>query len=452
MLPLLIACPIAIIISYWIASSVAGEIFDRALAAKARSLAEHLSIESETDTVRLNVDLAMLLADDDAAAHAFRVDESDKLIFGNAALPRPSTLPANLAGQKAQFSNQRVGDARVRMVALKITPKGSDRGFSVQVSELMERRETLAREMLIALRPLQLLAIPIAAVLALLGLRRGIRPLRRLTEELARRRVGDFQPINVRIAPTEIVPLVDGFNALLSRVASENVRQKRFIDNAAHQLRTPLAGLQLITELALRSDDHSERQRALVEIRTAAQRSAHTIDQLLSLTRAEHVAVETFREVDLVQLVTECIEAYLPHAHAREIDLGASGMDTDAKIFGSAPLLRELIGNLIDNAIRMTPIGGVVTVGVAADETSRSVYVEDSGPGIRVDEREHIWERFYRGVAADGSQNTSGTGLGLAIVKEIADVHLASVRLVDDSAHAGARFQAVFPAYKRADV
>jgi len=403
-------------------------------------------VDPATSALRLDVDLAMMLADDDAAAHEFRVDEGDRLLFGSDILPRQSTPYRNSAAHEGQFSNQHIGEARVRMVSLRYAPKGTGRLLNVQLSELTERREALAREMLIALLPIQLLAIPIAALLALLGLRQGIRPLKRLAEELARRKVGDFQPINVRMAPTEIVPLVDGFNALLARVESENVRQKRFIDNAAHQLRTPLAGLQLVTELALRSDDHAERQRALVEIRQAAERSAHTIDQLLSLTRAEHAAADTFREIDLASLVPDCIDAYLPHAQAREIDLGATGLGVEAKISGSAPLLRELIGNLLDNAIRVTPIGGVVTVGVSRNEKSCSVFVEDSGPGIRAEEREQIWERFYRGEPADGSQNSNGTGLGLAIVKEIADVHHGSVGLVEDGTHTGTRFQASFPA------
>lgn len=442
LVPLIIAWPISILLSYLIAASVAERVFDRGLDAKVRSLAENIVVDPATRKVTLAIDLRGLLADDDAAAHEFRVDDQSGIVLGSANLPSATasviTPPAK---HNIVLDDRTVNGVRVRVAVLTMVPSPDYKPIVVQLSELAARRESLASEMLLSLLPLQLLAIPLAALFAYLGLKHGVKPLKRLSDDLLARHPSDFNPIDTGKAPAEVMPLVEGFNQLLARVESENIRQQRFIDNAAHQLRTPLAGLQLTTELALRSVNDADRSRALESIHASAKRSAHTIDQLLLLTRVEHTERTTFEEVHLATLIPWVVDERLADARSKNIDLGANAVECIATVRGNPALLRELISNLVDNAIRYTPRDGTVTVGISATDSIVTLSVEDDGPGIQDVERDRIWERFYRGMQTP----TEGTGLGLAVVKEIADSHDALVTLTTGSSGRGARFEVMFP-------
>jgi two-component system sensor histidine kinase TctE len=446
LVPLVFAWPISLLLSYVIAIGVAERVFDRGLEAKVRALAENIALDDKTGRIKMGVDLKVLLVDDDAAAHELRVDNESGLLTGTDSLPKAEVaMPIAVGQHKIAFSDQIVRGARVRVAALSTIPPRLSEPVVVQLSELVARRESLARDMLLSLLPLQLISIPLTVALALLGLRHGIKPMKRLSDDLVARHPSDFKPIDGSQAPAELLPLVDGFNQLLARVESENLRQQRFIDNAAHQLRTPLAGLQLTTELALRSESDEDRKRALADIHQAAQRSAHTIDQLLILTRAEHAAAAAFEKVDVNALVRRVVEERLPDAMRRDIDLGAECPETPLYVTGNASLLRELLTNLVDNAIRYTQIGGTVTAGSLMDEQRVVLFVEDNGPGILDADRPRIWERFYRGTPTLAEGAPVGTGLGLAVVKEIADAHQARVSLTNAHSGRGARFEAVFP-------
>ncbi len=446
LVPLVFAWPVSLLLSYVIAIGVAERVFDRGLEAKARALAENIARDEKTGSIKLSLDLRVLLVDDDAAAHELRIDGKHGLLAGTDSLLQAEIASPVAPGQyKISFSDQIVRGARVRVATLTTIPPLLKEPVVVQLSELVARRESLARDMLLSLLPLQLISIPLTVALALLGLRHGIKPMRRLSDDLVARHPNDFKPIDGSQAPAELLPLVDGFNQLLARVESENLRQQRFIDNAAHQLRTPLAGLQLTTELALRSENDADRKQALAEIHQAAQRSAHTIDQLLILTRAEHAAAAAFEKVELNALVRRVVEERLPDAMRRKIDLGADCPDTAAVITGNASLLRELLTNLVDNAIRYTQVGGTVTAGVLLTGQRVTLFVEDNGPGIPDTDRPRIWERFYRGTQTLSAGAPDGTGLGLAVVKEIADAHQALVALVAPRDGSGSRFEAAFP-------
>jgi len=442
--PLIIAWPVSMVLSYFIAMGVAERVFDRGLEAKVRSLAENLVFNTATDNVLLNVDLQALLADDDAAAHEMRVDNVNGTFIGSSNLLRAKPeLPVVASQRRISFSDQIIDGSRVRVAALSMIPANGESPVVVQLSELVTRRESLASDMLLSLLPLQLLSIPLAAALALLGLRQGIKPLNKLSNDLVARNQNDFTPLDVQRAPLELMPLVVGFNELLARVESENIRQQRFIDNAAHQLRTPLAGLLLTRELALRSQDDADRKRALELIYQATRRSAHTIDQLLTLTRAEHSGSESFEDVHLNDLILRVVEDRLPDAAAKSIDLGVDCREMKATTTGNPLLLGEMLTNLLDNAIRHTPPGGAVTVGIEGRESRWVLFVEDNGKGIPAADQSRIWERFFRGTPTDASDkpSPSGTGLGLAIVKEIADLHHAPVALVARPGRSGARFE-----------
>jgi two-component system sensor histidine kinase TctE len=278
--------------------------------------------------------------------------------------------------------------------------------------------------------------------LAWIGVRRGIRPLLRLSNELQARPRGDLQPINPRLAPAEIAPLVRDFNTLITNARTENERRQRFIDNAAHQLRTPLAGLSLTTDLALRANAVSDKDAALKSISTAAQRASNAVTQLLMLTRAEHGESLARSPVELRGLLQTVLADYVSAAAVQNIDLGMQDETAlqPMSISADAVLLREMLTNLLDNALRHTPAGGMITVSVreVLDPGTAAPFaeidIEDSGKGIPSDERDKVFERFYRG----SNPSKSGTGLGLAIVREIAAVHGGQVAFIEPGELGGA--------------
>jgi two-component system sensor histidine kinase TctE len=233
-------------------------------------------------------------------------------------------------------------------------------------------------------------------------------------------------------------------NDLLARLADGLSAQQRFIADAAHQLRTPLAGLRTQTELALRQEDAEDIRRTLQQIDTASARTTHLVNQLLSLARAEPGAnrLHMPQAVDLTALARDTTTEWVTRALERNIDLGFEAEKEPLTIAGDAVLLREMLGNLLDNAIRYTQKGGQVTVTVTARDSSTRLVVEDNGPGIPGEERERVFERFHRllGNSADGC------GLGLAIVREISLGHGAAIHIEPAQCGRGTRVVIEFPA------
>jgi two-component system sensor histidine kinase TctE len=231
-------------------------------------------------------------------------------------------------------------------------------------------------------------------------------------------------------------------NDLLARLSSALSAQQRFIADAAHQLRTPLAGIKTQAELALRQQSMDEVHHTLLQLNTATGQSTHLVNQLLSLARAEPGATRTqpSQRLDLDELARDTTTEWVPRALARNIDLGFDGA-ADAMIDGDTWLIREMLVNLLDNAIRYTQPGGRVTARVAAEDAHVLLSVEDNGTGIPAAERELVFERFHR-VLGTG---TDGCGLGLAIVREIAQSHNAHARLAAGAQGIGTLVSIVFP-------
>jgi two-component system sensor histidine kinase TctE len=269
-----------------------------------------------------------------------------------------------------------------------------------------------------------------------LALARGIKPLHRLEERIRARKPEDLSPINHKDVPLEVVPLVDSVNDLLQRLHDSIATQKRFLADAAHQLKTPLAGLRMQADLAQREGTNTEDlKRSLAQIGRSSMRATHTVNQLLALARAES-AVPAMQGCNLVRIVTEVVQDCLPRAMDKHIDLGYEGAGASTPgvwLNGNATLLTELVRNLVDNAINYTPSTskqpGVVTVRVQADHFGQILLlqVEDSGPGVPLAERELIFQPFYRALGSEAD----GSGLGLPIVMEIARQHGAQVLLQD---------------------
>jgi two-component system sensor histidine kinase TctE len=284
----------------------------------------------------------------------------------------------------------------------------------------------------------------VAVLLVWLALARGIAPLNDLQQRIRRRASGDLSPIDEYAAPEEVSPLVRAINDLLTRLDQSLRAQKHFLADAAHQLKTPLAGLRTQAELAQREIDAGQRdpralKQSLQQIARSSQNAAHMVNQLLAMARAEDEQLAARLEpVSLAALAVETVRDFVPRALDKRIDLGYEGPEHAAAsspgarplwLRGNAVLLRELIRNLVDNALQYTPSGGTVTVRVMHDPYGQVVVlqVEDSGPGIAAAEREAVFQPFYRALGT----NVDGSGLGLAIVREIAARHGAEIALED---------------------
>jgi two-component system sensor histidine kinase TctE len=237
-------------------------------------------------------------------------------------------------------------------------------------------------------------------------------------------------------------PLLQAINDLMARLDEVLTFQNRFIADAAHQLRTPVAGLKAHIEVALREDDPAQTRRALAHLYTAVERMSRLVSQLLSLARNEPSGVKKLElaPVDLSRLAFETTMEWVPEAYQKGIDLGFEGEEPHVTIEGDAPRLTELVNNLLDNAIRYSRRGGKVTVRVLSRPRPR-VTISDDGPSIPVEERQRVFERFHRLLGS----HTDGSGLGLAIVREIAALHHADVSLDDDTDGVGNTFTVSFP-------
>jgi two-component system sensor histidine kinase TctE len=436
--PLLLLWPVSLALTWLVAQGLANKPFDRALEYNAQALAQLVIVQR--GKVQFNLP--------QSASEILRADESDTVFFqvsgtkgeylaGERDLPRPHSaedIPPTgtvlLRDEEYKGIDLRVAYIWVRM------PLPGEPNALVQVAETREKRSVLATEIIKGVMLPQFVILPLAALLVWLALARGIKPLHRLEERIRARKPEDLSPINHKDVPLEVVPLVDSVNDLLGRLDDSIVTQKRFLADAAHQLKTPLAGLRMQADLAQREGTNTEDlKRSLAQIGRSSMRATHTVNQLLALARAES-AVPAMRRCNMVDIVMDVVQDCLPRAMDKHIDLGYEGASASTPgvwLNGNATLLAELVRNLVDNAINYTPssseLPGMVTVRVQADHFGQVLLlqVEDSGPGVPLAERDLIFQPFYRalGTEADGS------GLGLPIVMEIARQHGAQVLLQD---------------------
>jgi two-component system sensor histidine kinase TctE len=429
--PLLLVWPMSIAATYLVATSIANAPFDRALGDSVTLLAQQVKFEGGSARLALPLAASDLLRADDADRTYFQVLASPAtLVAGDARLPAPAEDEPPVPGV-VQFRNDLIAGEAVRVAALQMELRSSQgvRGPLVQVAETLSKRSQLANEIIKGVILPQFLILPIAVVLVWFGLSRGIRPLSRLQERIQARAPDDMRPIDPRETPEELAPLVASFNQLLRRLEQNISDQKRFVADAAHQMRTPLAGLRTQAELAMHEADPDELKRSLQQLATSSVRATHLINQLLSLARAENRSQtrDGMAPVELEALSRDVMREAVPVALEKNIDIGFESAGRAVRVTGNALLLRELLKNLLDNAIRYTPSGGAVTVRVAAGDSPGEaiLQVEDDGPGIPPAERELVFKRFYR-ILGSG---TDGSGLGLAIVREIAQQHGAEITL-----------------------
>jgi two-component system sensor histidine kinase TctE len=429
-------------VSYYIALHYAHVAYDRWLLDSALSLAQEVKARQGRATFELSPTALELFRWDEVDQTYFKIESRRSgFLAGDKAVPTPPAAEA-IPDEPYYFDGEIQG-RRVRAVAMWIAAPDISEEVLVEVAETTRKRQAMTQDILLAVILPQLLLIIVAGFHIWTGVNRGLQPLHALTRELAQRSAMDLVPIPDSRVPLELRTLTRTINELLERLAAAMTTQRRFIENAAHQLRTPLAGLRIQSERALRIDDLAAMQPALVQIRNCADRVAHLNNQLLALARSGAIldANRQFAPLDLGELTRDtCIE-WVPKALERGIDLSFDGPAAPVQVTGDGILLRELLNNLLDNAIRYGRNNGRITVGlgVAPDPC---LTVEDDGPGIPDSERDRVFERFYRIPGSPGD----GCGLGLAIVKEIADLHRARIRLEGTGAGGGARFTITFAA------
>lgn len=312
----------------------------------------------------------------------------------------------------------------------------------IQVAQPTSVRQELAAGLAArSLLPFAIL-IPALALLIWVAVGRSLAPLQRVADALRRRSPDAMQALPNDNLPPEIRPLVDALNSLLERLDEALATQRAFVADAAHELRTPLAALKLQLQLAERADTPAARTAAIAKLHERLDRATHLVAQLLTLARQEpRMATRKFAAVNLAELARQVVADRSPLAERRNIDLGVAADAGEVSTQGDADSLRILLGNLVDNAIRYTPSGGRVDVNVQRANGQPVLSVLDNGPGIPIEERERVFDRFYRREGSD----VTGSGLGLAIVQNIAEQHGAVVVLTDNPEGAGLRVEVRFP-------
>jgi len=489
--PLLLLWPMSVVLTWLVAQGIANKPFDRELGEMVRALSKEVSVRA-ADGPRAQAVFKLPAG----ASEILHTDEADDIYYqvlglrgeflsGDSALPVPTDedrgapgelrfrddtikgdsvrvayMWVNVADRASESASTPANDRNADRTADRNADRSADRAAAalplVQVAETLGKRSRLATEIIKGVILPQFVILPLAVLLVWLALARGIAPLNELQQRIRRRDIDDLSPIDEREAPEEVSPLVRAINDLLGRLDKSMRAQKHFLADAAHQLKTPLAGLRTQAELAQRQIDAGQHdpqalKKSLQQIARSSQSAAHMVNQLLAMARAEDQQHASQRQVvNLARLATETVRDFVPRALEKRIDLGYEGPEPSGStlrapnslesaalarhpqgplVVGHALLLRELIRNLVDNALLYTPAGGTVTVRVVDDPFGQVVVlqVEDSGPGIAPAEREQVFQPFYRSLGT----NVDGSGLGLAIVREIALQHGAEVTLED---------------------
>jgi two-component system, OmpR family, sensor histidine kinase TctE len=437
LVPMAIVMGISGVIGYYQAKNFVNASYDRSLLEEARGLAEQVQV-SGTDVLLdmpAVVDEILRADSTDHIYYQIRI-VGGEVVAGDTVLPAP---PDNV--QRAVYYDTLVQGEPVRVVAIPRSPATPDSPIVVQFAETLHKRKVLANEIVVAVIAPQLALMVLAWLAIQQGVKAGLRPLESLAESIEQRSPNDLAPLPVAEVPRELLPLLSAFNAMLQRLAGAADAQKRFVADAAHQLRTPLAALRIQLERALREPDPVLRESLLQQLVAAIERTARLSSQLLLLARAEPggASTTTSERFDLCALAFQAGSNWISRALQQGADLGLETPEHPIYVHGEPIMTGELINNLIDNALRYG--GPQITLRVAETALGVELSVEDDGPGVPDAEAERIFERFYR---VPGSK-VDGSGLGLSIVREIARSHGAECGYSMREA-GGARFYVRFPA------
>ncbi|MDD5412344.1 MAG: sensor histidine kinase N-terminal domain-containing protein [Methylobacter sp.] len=440
-IPLIFFMTIETVLSYFVTLHHVNGAYDRWLLDSARSLAQEIKVRKGKVIVELPP----------AALEIFKWDELDKTYFkiiseekgmlaGDKFVPEPLS-PETDWSHPVYFDDEMYGEP-VRVVSMVIVRDEAPEKVFVHVAETLNKRRGMMIDILLADLVPQMILVLLVGIYLLVGVKRGLQPLHVLADEIAQRTSRDLRPIPEKHVFLEVRALTDTINDLLERLAMAIATQQRFISNAAHQLRTPLAGLKLQAERALREQDISAMKPALMQIQSSADRMSHMTTQLLVLARSEPInGGYELLPVDLCELARKTCIDWVPKALQRNMELSFEGTEQPLYVRGDEVLLRELLANLLDNAICYGHDNGNIMVRVK-QYSLPSLTVEDDGPGIPDAELDRVFERFYRIPGSSGD----GCGLGLPIVKEIADLHKARLELSCAGEAGGTRIELIFEA------
>jgi two-component system, OmpR family, sensor histidine kinase TctE len=432
---------LGVIAAYPLGGNYAELVYDRELFDDVATLAEQ--VEARNGVLRLNLPPAgqkWLLADRGEDVRYRVIDLRDgAVVAGNGNLGSWPRAP--IGAGEPYYRDVVVGNSRYRVAYTHHLVDPDDIPVLVEVGETLRKRELMRRQIVGGMVLLICTMVMAAVALVWKGVASELAPLRAIEEAAASRSSTNLTPLDAGRAPREVRGLLEAINRMMDRLGEAIESQRSFTANAAHQLRTPLAGARLQAQMALKQTTSGTVRASLQEIEASATRAARVLEQLLTLSRAETRALlKDAERVDLADVARRVIERHLPAAIGKDIDLGYEGLQSGADVHGSEVLLSELLGNLIDNSVRYGRPGGRVTVSTTRAPDSIVLTVADDGPGFPAEERTRVFERFFRTDSSAGG----GAGLGLAIVKEIAGRYAAKLSLETIEGE-GSRFIVAFP-------
>ncbi len=442
-IPLIALWIISTLVDHGVAKGFVNLNYDRALLDTALDLGRNVRESGNQLYLDLPEHVVEMLISGQQGRFYYRANGPDgAYITGDPDLPDP---PPEALEDRVTYYDAVYRNEAIRAVALRVPlrPGTGSGAILVQVAERAQRRENFARQIMVRMMIPQGILVLLSTLTIWFGIGLGLRALTAVRREIENRSHVDLSPLDETAAPAEVRPLVRAMNGLLQRLSAALASQQRFIADAAHQLRTPVAALKTQAELAARQARDTELSATLQQLHSAADHAARLVNQLLTMARAEpgsHRSVMR-QPVDLPGLAKEATGEWVPRALTRNIDLGFDDRSAGSTISADPFLIRELLGNLIDNAIHYTQPGGHVTVRVRGEDAGTVLEGEDDGPGIPAGEREKVFERFYR--LPGGSPE--GCGLGLAIVREIAQGHGARVSAHSGIGGRGTRMTVSFP-------
>ncbi len=424
------------------------ETFDKDLAETAKTLAVIFKKTSSKKIRDIDPNTISLLLSEphDEMFYAIR-DSKGQFMFGNPKVPYQEADAENLADKDfLNVFSDKIDGKGVRVVSIPIEHaiRNKIATYHIQLAETRLQREEIQRQIIFWIIIPQLILLVSAMILVRFAITRGLSPILFLNEKISSLSYKNLTPIDLQGVPKEVDRLVGSLNNLMQELNLSIQSQNRFVSDAAHQLRTPLAGILAQIELALDTQEASEIQTRLKNINESSKRLIHIINQLLTLSRSQSPALQhsELEPLDLVTFTKKVTSTMLPDADLKYIDLGYEGSEEALNIMANEARLYDLIHNLIDNAIKYTANHGKITLAVDLKDSKVRLTVEDNGIGIPEEDQTMIYERFYRG----DNVNAAGAGVGLAIVKEIADLHNARIEIDSRQDKKGTRFYVYFDA------